>query len=450
MSDIHPFGHLLVYAPETSSRLEYIFDEVLGRRLGLAWKITENIDYFNRSGSFKLNYSNEIIDGCVNIPMHALLFQDDIRSQTIQTCQDPVFGTIFFSMVFDDLPFLEKETIQIPFDLFAASFYLLSRYEEYLPHTHDRHGRYPHTASLAFRQGFILQPLVDTWSRIMGTYLQKLQPEIPIQTSSYQSIQTIDIDFLYKYKGHSRFKLFLKWISFWLQGNHAGKKQCMQFLRNAIPDPYDSYALLSRSQHRQVYFWLLSNQQHAHDGNHASHHPLYLETIRSLPSHAEHGLHPSYASSFRHQELKHEIKRFESLFHRSPQLVRAHFLKIQMPYTYHRYEQEQLLSDWSMQYAGHAGFRASTCKPFSFYCLHREQKTTLEMVPGCYMDVTLKNEMQLSTDQATELLKQLEMVCKQEGGIFTGIWHNSSFDETQGWKGWDSVFMQIQNTFIPQ
>ncbi len=34
----------------------------------------------------------------------------------------------------------------LPFDIFAAAFYLLSRYEEYLPHPTDEYGRFAHTA----------------------------------------------------------------------------------------------------------------------------------------------------------------------------------------------------------------------------------------------------------------------------------------------------------------
>src|SRR5204863_517356 len=42
-----------------------------------------------------------------------------------------------------------------PFDIFAASFYLLSRYEEYLPHQKDIYGRYAHQNSLAFKENVL-------------------------------------------------------------------------------------------------------------------------------------------------------------------------------------------------------------------------------------------------------------------------------------------------------
>ncbi|MFN2440060.1 MAG: polysaccharide deacetylase family protein [Chitinophagaceae bacterium] len=47
--------------------------------------------------------------------------------------------------------------------MLAAIFYLLSRYEEYLPHQKDMYGRYAHKNALAFQNDFLNQPLVNTW-----------------------------------------------------------------------------------------------------------------------------------------------------------------------------------------------------------------------------------------------------------------------------------------------
>ena len=42
----------------------------------------------------------------------------------------------------------------LPYDIFAASFYLISRYEEYLPHVKDEYGRFTAEESLAYKNGF--------------------------------------------------------------------------------------------------------------------------------------------------------------------------------------------------------------------------------------------------------------------------------------------------------
>ena len=43
----------------------------------------------------------------------------------------------------------------LPFDIFAASFFLVSRYEEYLEYQPDEYGRYQASSSLAFKNGFL-------------------------------------------------------------------------------------------------------------------------------------------------------------------------------------------------------------------------------------------------------------------------------------------------------
>ena len=67
---------------------------------------------------------------------------------------------------------------KLPFDLFAASFYLLSRYEEYLPHLKDDLGRFIAQQSLAHQHKFLEQPLVDQWVAKFANLLQQDFPEL--------------------------------------------------------------------------------------------------------------------------------------------------------------------------------------------------------------------------------------------------------------------------------
>ena len=54
-----------------------------------------------------------------------------------------------------------------PFDPFAASFFMISRYEEYLPHIKDIHGRFEAKESLAFKNNFLEKPIVDIWINLI-------------------------------------------------------------------------------------------------------------------------------------------------------------------------------------------------------------------------------------------------------------------------------------------
>ena len=81
----------------------------------------------------------------------SLLFENKITEQSIE-CFEVNGNKAFF-----------KTEGDFPFDIFAASFYLFSRYEEYLPHQKDMYGRYAHENSLAFKESFLDQPLINIW-----------------------------------------------------------------------------------------------------------------------------------------------------------------------------------------------------------------------------------------------------------------------------------------------
>ena len=123
---------------------------------------------------------------------HSLLFENKIIEQPIQ-CFDANGRKAFFISDSD-----------FPFDIFAASFYLLSRYEEYLPHQKDIYGRYAHENSLAFKEAFLNQPLVNLWLKDFKDALKrafpKLTPEGSGRHSLFTLLPTYDIDIAWSYQ----------------------------------------------------------------------------------------------------------------------------------------------------------------------------------------------------------------------------------------------------------
>src|SRR5690606_33958183 len=52
-------------------------------------------------------------------------------------------------------------------DLVAGAFFLLTRWEESLPHTPDLHGRFPAGQARIVRDGHILRPVVDEYVALL-------------------------------------------------------------------------------------------------------------------------------------------------------------------------------------------------------------------------------------------------------------------------------------------
>src|SRR5438309_5085979 len=144
---------LLIYTPGHSTRVEYIFSILLSSVGVSSYSITFDKTAFENSKDVKINYSERrITEDEFWIKPVDLLFEKGIKAQAIE-CFEWNGTKAFFKTPESDFPF----------DIFAASFYLITRYEEYLPHKLDRYGRFAHENSLPFNEGFLKLPLINIW-----------------------------------------------------------------------------------------------------------------------------------------------------------------------------------------------------------------------------------------------------------------------------------------------
>src|SRR4030065_214682 len=145
---------LLIYTHKITPRINYIFKHFFGRILKIPETFTTKINEFVAHNGPKITYSKPPLGAEFFIRSHDLLFEQGINDIDIKIYE------------WDDVPcfFPIKESSTIPFDIFAASFYLISRYEEYLPHVQDMHERFSAVESLAYKNGFLEKPLVAIWA----------------------------------------------------------------------------------------------------------------------------------------------------------------------------------------------------------------------------------------------------------------------------------------------
>ena len=184
---------MILFSSIITPRLQYIAGFVGKELTGQNIQLTADADAYNAYHGVRINYSNERIcsDECWLKP-HTLLFEEHIREESI-TCFEINGRKAFFRTEGD-----------FPFDIFAASFYLLSRYEEYLPHQKDAYGRYDHQNSLAYREGFLDQPLVNYWINDFRKIIEVKFPSFSRYHSSFTFLPTYDIDMAWSYKHKGR------------------------------------------------------------------------------------------------------------------------------------------------------------------------------------------------------------------------------------------------------
>ena len=95
-----------------------------------------------------------------------------------------------------------------------------------------------------------------------------------------------------------------------------------------------------------------------------------------------------------------------------------------------------------MGYADDIGFRAGIATPFYWYDLENEQVTHLKIHPFQVMEVTLKEYLKLSPQEAFEQVKPLIAATKTVGGTFTTLWHNSTLSD-KAFSEWRIVYEKI-------
>jgi hypothetical protein len=167
---------------------------------------------------------------------------------------------------------------------------------------------------------------------------------------------------------------------------------------------------------------------------------VFRQLIYSLYQKNFLGLHPSYASNYDEELLAEEKQKLEDIIQQKITLSRQHYLKITMPGTFKKLSQNGITKDFSIGYYFSYGFRAGTCHPFLFFDLISNEITNLRLYPFAFMEGTLNEVMNLSTDEAKLHISQLIETVQKNNGVFIPIWHNSTLSETGIWKGWRNVF----------
>ncbi|NML20346.1 hypothetical protein HHL16_05650 [Pseudoflavitalea sp. G-6-1-2] len=424
---------LLLYTHTVTPRLEYIVD-FIGRELfDEPIEVTSSRAGYNASTQPRINYSAQAFSENEFFIKHTdLLFEKGITSQNIQ-CFEVNGNKAFFETSGD-----------FPFDIFAAAFYLLSRYEEYHPHEKDMYGRYAHTNSLAFREGFLHLPLVNIWLDDFRKALQQKFPQLRFKGKNFKCILSYDIDMAYSYR-HKGFKRtvggFAKSLK---QGNWQQMKTRWLVLRGKQKDPFDCFewldALHLYCRLKPYYFFLVARKQLGYDKNT----PLDVRQFKSLIEYYaasyKVGLHPSWQCGDDASLFQQELEWMEEVTDRAIIHSRQHYLRFTLPKTYRQILNLGIQKEFSMGYGTINGFRASACSSFYWYDLEKEDATTLMIFPFCFMDANAYYEQKYTPEQAYAELLQFYEAVKKVNGVLITIWHNSILGTDADFKGWREMF----------
>jgi hypothetical protein len=427
---------LLIFTKDDSMpRIHYTMEFLFCSVLKIEYiSFTSNAKTFTESDGRKLNYSNiKFQCECLNISPSGLLSLRDYKKVKIDIERK------------ESLPYISYNEHK-GIDPFTGIFFMISRYEEYGLFQADTHSRFPASESIAYQNGFLEFPIVDAWIDWIRERMNETFSNLPeLAQPDYHFTPTYDIDHVRAYLWKGLFRSIGGMTKDLLARNGRFMER-MKVILAKEKDNYDVFSFLDDLHKKHglspIYFWLLGDFG-AFDKNPDVRHPSFRKEIQQLAEQYDLGIHPSYASFLKKEQIQKEIHRLKEITSvETIERNRFHFLRFQLPDSYRMLIELGIKTDYSMAFPDALGFRAGTSHPFYWYDLKMETTTSLKVFPFQIMDVSLKNYLGLTPDESIKKSKEIIRHIKKYGGHFISLWHNSSFDKKE-WDGWKKVYEEV-------
>jgi hypothetical protein len=349
---------LLIFTHQITNRIRYTFNLIFRDILKIDYELTTDAESFKQFQGAKISYTHKPIDDEIFFQCSNLLFETGIKKET----------TAIFS---------PKNQHDLSVDVFALSFFLACRYEEYLPFTGDKYGRFsakqsfvcknilnelefaitpdvsnpnmykgwscklsplataspssggqrvpalsgPSSggrplADIQHRDNFLQKPIINIQAKEIQKILSARYPNFPFPEKKYSYTPTIDIDNAYSYLGKGFFRTTGGFARALLTFDTDDFFRRAKVLLGKENDPYNTYDFqfaIHKKYNLNPIYFFLLGDWGKYDKNLSHTNPLMQALIKNISQNAETGIHPSFASNKNPEKIKIEKERLEKI-----------------------------------------------------------------------------------------------------------------------------------------
>lgn len=364
---------LLAYVPLLTPRIRYIFNFIFNDVLKTHIGFSSNLAEFKESALPKISYADRPVGNELFFKNTDLLLSHAIVKTTFKTT---AFGDTI-------VPFAVTGST-LPFDLFAAAFYFISRYEEYLPFHPDTEGHYPAEYSLQSKLKLLQIPVIDAWALILKNILLKRYPDLFFEKKAFSFNPLICM-----YPGSSY--------------NAGLFKTTIGLIRKAAAALRKDYSEDRKAREIQNFVHIQNDR--------------YLLKSRFF-------FKPS-------QDNAHECEG-----------------QITLPQSYLQLLKTGTDNDYRMGYKHTIGFRAGTCTPFPWYDLQLEKTTHLLVHPVAINDSSLHNDKHIRIDTTLAQWKNMIDTVKLLEGRFYITWHQDTLANSGKGRTARKLYTEMLSNFL--
>ena len=373
---------LLIYTHKITPRLTYIMKHIFVNILGVQLDFTTKVEAFIKHTGPKITYTKQPLQNEFFIRSNDLLFEQGIND--IQLSIADWEGTPCF--------FPTGDRSNLPYDVFAASFFLISRYEEYLPHVKDVHSRFSPKDSIAYQNGFLQKPVVDIWAYKLLEALKERFIDFEYKIKGYDFVSVLDVatSHCYANRGIVRGLAGLLMDFGTLKFKRVTDRISVGI--NRMKDPFDNYEALialHKKYNVKCNFFFQFADYSKYDKNVSTNSMKFKSLIKYVADYAPVSLAASYSSFTDLELLKKEKANLEEVINRPVNSSKMRYNRVDVPETYRNLITAEFTDDYTMGYTYELGFRAGTCTAFQFYDIPLEVKQPIKVHPFAIHDYAL-------------------------------------------------------------
>ena len=430
-----------IYIPNNNIlERKYIIDILFGEFLGLDYKlIIDNGELKINDWIIELENANKLIveDHFFNkYPNNLEYLKEENIPKTIEFGKNDFIvedniPIIYGSSAFSLLP----STLICGIDIFASSFFMLTRWEEYVNKNRDNHDRFPAYESLAYKNNFLDRPVVNEYVEMVKNMLLYLGLNQKPRIKNYQLILTHDVDEIVMWRSWKQiFRVALgdvvKRRNIKLAFSRI--KEYILIQQGKIKDPFDTFDwLIDKSESIGVKsrFYFMSGGVTEFDNKYKIDDERTIKLINHIKKRGHIvGFHPSYNAYNDTIQFKKEKEALEKASKSKIREGREHYLRFEVPTTWQIWADNGLEVDSTCGYADKEGFRCGTGDEFSVFNILSREKLKLKERPLVYMDDShYSYHKNIDTKKSFKIVESIIHRQKKYHSKTTLLFHNSIF-----------------------
>ncbi|WP_181015627.1 polysaccharide deacetylase family protein [Alkalispirochaeta sphaeroplastigenens] len=328
-------------------------------------------------------------------------------------------------------------------DIFGSIFFMLSRYEEVVVPDRDEHDRFPATASVALKAGFLERPIVNEYVELLWAMLSYLWPGLQRRKREFRMLVSHDVDVPFEDAFRPPYWALRRTAGdvFKRRDPVAAVEQLRRWNRvrkgHLAEDRNNTFDfIMSESEKRGLTsaFYFIPKGSSDQIIRYDVDHPILQDLLKRISERGhEIGYHASY-ETFQDEDMTvQEVEYLRGALEKAKiqQEVkggRQHYLRWQTPNTFRNWEAASMTYETTLGFADHAGFRCGTCWEFPVYDVVKRRDLKLVERPLVAMECSITSARYRGLgygEWAYSVFAALKERCRLYSGDFALLWHNN-------------------------